>query len=305
MQGEDGNGAIRKSNDSRMKNNINQSVKDRLKNLARSSGRDYNFVCIQYMHERFLARLERSDYKERFILKGALLLLAYDMPRVRPTKDIDFLGDQLSNQSGDIDSAIRQITEIDLEDGVTFDGNKIEIDEITKDADYSGLRVRLSASVGGDHQRLQIDIGFGDVIVHGPVEMSYPALLDFAPPKVNAYSLESAIAEKLQAIVSLGMFGSRMKDFYDIWYLTKNKSFDKERLSESIISTFSKRNTDLKEINLIFKDAFIEDSNKTIQWKAFLRRTALTEQETFKQIMHDLNVYFSEGFDLPIKGSNH
>jgi hypothetical protein len=162
-----------------MTKNIDQSVKDRLKNLASSSGRDYNFVCIQYMHERFLARLEQSDYKGRFILKGALLLLAYDISRVRPTKDIDFLGNHLSNQSDDIESAIRQISEIELEDGVQFHSDIIEIDEITKDADYAGLRVRFSASVGGDHQMLQIDIGFGDVIVHGPVEMSYPALLDF------------------------------------------------------------------------------------------------------------------------------
>lgn len=255
------------------------------------------------MHERFLARLEHSEYKERFILKGALLLLAYDMPRVRPTKDIDFLGDQLSNQSDDIESAIRQIAEIDLEDGVEFYGDKIEIDEITKDADYSGLRVRLSASVGGDHQRLQIDIGFGDVIVHGPVEISYPAMLDFNPPKVNAYSLESSIAEKLQAIVSLGIFGSRMKDFYDIWFLTKNKTFDKKRLSAAIKSTFSKRKTDLEEINLIFQVEFIQDSNKAIQWNAFLRRTALTEQESFKNVMNDLRVYFSKGLDLTIQES--
>lgn len=283
-----------------MKNNIDQSVKDRLKNLARSSGRDYNFVSIQYMHERFLARLEQSEFKEQFILKGALLLLAYDMPRVRPTKDIDFLGDQLSNQSDDIESAIRQIAEIDFEDGVTFYGDKIEIDEITKDADYSGLRVRLSASVAGDHQRLQIDIGFGDVLVHGPVEMSYPAMLDFEPPKVNAYSLESAIAEKLQAIVSLGIFGSRMKDFYDIWFLTKHKQFEKKRLSDAIRSTFSKRNTDLDEINLIFQDDFIQDSNKAKQWEAFLRRTDLKEDVNFEKVMNDLFVYFSKGLDLPV-----
>lgn len=135
------------------------------------------------MHERFLARLEKSEFKERLILKGALLLLAYGMPRVRPTKDIDFLGDHLSNQTDEIDSVIRQIAEIELEDGVMFNADKIEIDEITKDADYTGIRVRLSATVGRDYQRLQIDIGFGDVIVHGPVEMSYPAMLDFEPPK--------------------------------------------------------------------------------------------------------------------------
>jgi predicted nucleotidyltransferase component of viral defense system len=281
-----------------MTKNIDQSVKDRLKNLARSSGRDYNFVCIQYMHERFLARLEQSDYKERFILKGALLLLAYDISRVRPTKDIDFLGNHLSNQADDIETAIWQISEIDLEDGVQFHGDKIEIDEITKDADYAGLRVRLTALVGGDHQRLQIDIGFGDVIVHGPVEMSYPAMLDFEPPKVNAYSLESAIAEKLQAIVSLGIFGSRMKDFYDIWFLTKTRKFDKQRLTEAIETTFKKRNTEIGDIKLIFEKEFVQDSNKSKQWAAFLRRISIEEQVSFESVMEDLKAYFSKELNL-------
>jgi len=281
-----------------MTKNIDQSVKDRLKNLARSSDRDYNFVCIQYMHERFLARLEQSDYKERFILKGALLLLAYDVSRVRPTKDIDFLADHLSNQVDEIETAIRQIAEIDLEDGVQFHGDKIEIDEITKDADYTGLRVRLSALVGGDHQRLQIDIGFGDVIVPGPVEMSYPAMLDFKPPKVNAYSLESAIAEKLQAIVSLGIFGSRMKDFYDIWFLTTTRKFDIEHLTEAIETTFKKRHTEIGDIKLIFEDEFVQDSNKSKQWAAFLRRISIEEHVSFESVMRDLKVYFSNNLNL-------
>lgn len=281
-----------------MTKNIDQSVKDRLKNLAKSSGRDYNFVCIQYMHERFLARLGKSELKERFILKGALLLLVYDMPRVRPTKDIDFLGEQLSNQSDNIELAIRQITEIELEDGVQFHGDKVEIDEITKEADYAGLRVQLSASVGGDHQRLQIDIGFGDVIIHGPVETSYPAMLDFESPKVSAYSLESAIAEKLQAIVSLGIFGSRMKDFFDIWYLTKNRQFSKDRLCEAIEATFKKRNTDIDDIKLIFEKEFIQDSNKAKQWVAFLRRTTIDEQINFESVMEDLKVYFLDKLNL-------
>jgi hypothetical protein len=179
-----------------MTKSINQSVKGRLKNLARSSGRDYNFVCIQYMHERFLARLGQSDYKYQFILKGALLLLAYDITRVRPTKDIDFLGSHLSNQSDEIEKAIRRITEIDIADGVRFHGDEIEIHEITKDADYTSVRVRLSALVGGDYQRLQIGIGFGDVIVHGPVEMSYPAMLEFDTPKVMAFLRRTAIEEQ-------------------------------------------------------------------------------------------------------------
>lgn len=281
-----------------MKNNIDQSVKDRLKNIAKSSGRDYNFVSIQYMHERFLARLEKSEFKERLILKGALLLLAYGMPRVRPTKDIDFLGDHLSNQTDEIDSVIRQIAEIELEDGVMFNADKIEIDEITKDADYTGIRVRLSATVGRDYQRLQIDIGFGDVIVHGPVEMSYPAMLDFEPPKVNAYSLESAIAEKLQAIVSLGIFGSRMKDFYDIWFLIKTRKFDRNRLMEAIEVTFKKRNTEIGDIKLIFEDEIVQDSNKSKQWAAFLRRISIEEQVSFEFVMEDLKAYFSKELNL-------
>ncbi len=281
-----------------MKKNIDQSVKDRLKNIAKSSGRDYNFVSIQYMHERFLARLEKSEFKERFILKGALLLLAYGIPRVRPTKDIDFLGDHLSNQTDEIESAIRQIAEIELDDGVMFNAGQIEIDEITKDADYTGIRVRLTATVGGDYQRLQIDIGFGDIIVHGPVEMSYPAMLDFEPPKVSVYSLESAIAEKLQAIVSLGIFGSRMKDFYDIWFLTKTRNFDKERLTEAIETTFKKRNTEIGDIKLIFEIEFIQDSNKAKQWVAFLRRTTIDEQISFESVMEDLKIYFLDKLNL-------
>jgi predicted nucleotidyltransferase component of viral defense system len=217
---------------------------------------------------------------------------------VRPTKDIDFLGNHLSNQYHDIENAIRKITEIDIADGVQFHGDEIEIDEITKDADYSGLRVRLSALVGGDYQRLQIDIGFGDIIVHGPVEMSYPSMLDFESPVVSAYSLESAIAEKLQAIVSLGIFGSRMKDFYDIWYLTKNREFNKDRLTEAIVTTFKKRNTDIDNIKLIFENEFIQDSNKAKQWVAFLRRTTIDEQISFESVMEDLKVYLLDNLNL-------
>jgi len=281
-----------------MSSSFNQSVKDRLKNLARATGKDYNFICIQFMQERFLARLEKSAYREYFILKGALLLLAYDIPSVRPTKDIDFLGYHISNKTDEIEAAIRKIAEIDLSDGVEFYGNQIEIDEITKDADYKGLRIRLSAAVGGDQQRLQIDIGFGDVIVHGPVEMSYPAMLDFDSPRVKAYSLESAIAEKLHAIVSLGIFGSRMKDYYDIWFLTKNRDLGNERLSEAIQSTFNNRHTDLSDIKLIFENDFIRDPNKTKQWTAFLKRTAIIEQESFESVMHDLKIYFIERLKL-------
>lgn len=278
-----------------MKPNKSQSIKDKLKNLAKAAGREYNFVCIQFMQERFLARLEKSDYQQHFILKGALLLLAYDFTQLRPTKDIDLLGNHIANDEEEIKSAISQIAAIDLNDGVIFYGDQIEIEGITKDADYTGLRVKLGALVGGDQHRLQIDIGFGDVIAHGPVNISYPAMLAFSAPQIMAYSLESAIAEKLQAIVSLGLFGSRMKDYYDIWFLVKNRAFDNARLTNAIELTFRKRNTDLKDISQIFKQEFIQDSNKATQWKAFLRRTSIEQDISFESVMHDLKRYFERG----------
>jgi len=275
-----------------MNSNQNQSIKDRLKNLARASGIDYNFCCIQFMQERFLARLEKSKYRNHFILKGALLLLAYELPQVRPSKDIDFLGGKISNHPNYIRSAIRDITGMDLNDGVIFYENEIQVEEITKDADYTGLRVKLKASVGGDQHRIQIDIGFGDVMEYGPVQISYPSMLDFEPPQIFAYSLESAIAEKLQAIVSLGLFGSRMKDFYDIWFLLNNRDLDKERLRKAIESTFKNRNTDINTINFIFKDEFIRDVTKATQWTAFMKRIKMNQNVSFESIMLDLKNYF-------------
>lgn len=152
-----------------MSNGIEQSVKDRLKNIARESGKDFNFVCIQFLQERFLARLAQSSYRENFVLKGALLLIAYNIPAVRPSKDIDFLGQQTSNEIDEIRKAIQKVAGIELEDGVTFNTQDVEIEPITEDAEYGGLRIKLSATVGGDQQRLQLDIGFGDEIVDGPL----------------------------------------------------------------------------------------------------------------------------------------
>lgn len=239
-----------------------------------------------------MARLEKSKYRNHFILKGALLLLAYELPQVRPSKDIDFLGGKISNHPNYIRSAIRDITGMDLNDGVIFYENEIQVEEITKDADYTGLRVKLKASVGGDQHRIQIDIGFGDVMEYGPVQISYPSMLDFEPPQIFAYSLESAIAEKLQAIVSLGLFGSRMKDFYDIWFLLNNRDLDKERLRKAIESTFKNRNTDINTINFIFKDEFIRDVTKATQWTAFMKRIKMNQNVSFESIMLDLKNYF-------------
>lgn len=277
-----------------MSSRLEQSVKARLKNVANKTGKDFNFVSIQYLQERFLARLEKSNYRDHFVLKGALLLLAYNIPTVRPSKDIDFLGQQTSNEVDQIESAIRDIATIDLNDGVSFNPDEIDIEQITEDAEYGGLRIKISATVGGDRHRLQLDIGFGDTIVDGPVDMDYPAILDFPSPNIKVYSLESAIAEKLEAIVSLGSFGSRMKDYFDVWFITQNHEIDKNRLKKAIKTTFAKRNTPTDDFFFIFDDDFKSDQDKHRQWKAFLNRTDIQLDQSFDQVIEDIESYLDE-----------
>lgn len=277
-----------------MSSRLEQSVKARLKNIANKAGRDFNFVSIQYLQERFLARLEKSAYRDHFILKGALLLLAYNIPAVRPSKDIDFLSQQMSNDVNQIESAIRGIVAIDLKDGVSFKPEKIDIEQITENAEYSGLRIKISATVGGDRHRLQLDIGFGDTIVDGPVDMKYPAILEFPSPNIKVYSLESAIAEKLEAIVSLGFFGSRMKDYFDVWFITKSHEIDKNRLKKALKTTFSKRNTPTDDFTFIFDNDFKSDEDKHRQWKAFQNRTNIQLDQTFDQVIEDIESYLED-----------
>ena len=278
-----------------MKNRREESVKDRLKNIARKTDTDYNFICIQYLQERFLARLEESTYRENFVLKGALLLIAYNIPAVRPSKDIDFLGQHTSNDIDKIKLAIQEIAEIDLKDGVTFIPEEIDIEQITEHAEYGGIRARLTATVGGDRHRLQLDIGFGDSIVDGPVDMDYPAMLDYSSPNIKVYSLESAIAEKLEAIVSLGTFGSRMKDYFDVWFLIDQKELSKDRLQKAIQITFEKRNTAVDDFKFIFSNNFKRDQEKEQQWQAFLNRNSMEITYSFKDIVEAI-----ESFIKPI-----
>jgi len=240
------------------------------------------------MQERFLARLEKSDHRNHFILKGALLFIAYNIPSVRPSKDIDFLGQQISNGVNEIKTAIEEIASIDLKDGVTFNPKEIDIRQINENAEYGGLRIKIPATVGGDRHRLQLDVGFGDTIVYGPVDMDYPAILEFSPPNIKVYSLESAIAEKLEAIVRLGYFGSRMKDYFDVWFMIRNHELDKERLKNATKTTFMRRNTPIDDFMFIFDVDFKSDEDKHMQWKAFLNRTNIQLKQPFDQVIEDI-----------------
>jgi predicted nucleotidyltransferase component of viral defense system len=217
------------------------SVHQRLLNRARAVGRPFAELLQHYAMERFLYRLSKSPHAPSFVLKGALALTMWGIPRSRTTKDIDFLG-QADNS---VDSVVITVQGVCLErvepDGMAFDASTVEGERIIEGADYEGVRVRFGGSLGSARVTMQLDIAFGDAVVPAPQLVAYPTILDFPPPRLKVYSRESTISEKLEAMVRLGLLNSRMKDFFDIWLLSARFSFDGATLSYAIQRTFEAR----------------------------------------------------------------
>ncbi len=257
--------------------NISASVHQRLLNKARQSSRPFNELLQHFAIERFLYRLSKSPHRDRFILKGALMFSVWTGSMSRPTMDIDLLG-KIENSPEVIVSVIKDTCEIDVEnDGIILDKDTVTAERITEDADYKGVRVLLRGSLGSIKLLLQIDIGFGDVIIPEPGQVKYPVLLDFPAPEIKGYTMESTIAEKFQAMVKLGLLNSRMKDFYDIWFLSRLFDFKGESMVEAIERTFEKRNTPVSIDPTIFTPAFMKDDNKQVQWHGFIDKAKLIE----------------------------
>ena len=252
-----------------------ESIKAKLKKEADASAKDFDFLLLHYFIERLLYRLSISPYTNNFILKGGLLLYTVLDNRGRATRDIDFLARDIKNTPAELAKVFTEIATIPVNDAVSFDTEKITTERIKEDADYEGVRIKLTAHLDRSRHVLQFDIGFGDVIVPHPVDMVYPTLINMEPPRLKAYSLESVIAEKFQAIVYLADLNSRMKDFYDIYELSRSCEFDGIALSDAIAQTFEHRNTELVPSPMIFTGDFPLLPNKQTQWQAFQRRTGI------------------------------
>lgn len=302
MSGENGYDTIREGNRwimkskptdrSRQIKDLTASIKDRLQKIAKQTNRDFNAVLLQYFQERFLYRLSISQYQNGFILKGALLLLIHRMSRLRPTRDIDFLGQGFSNSPDVIKNILKEIIAIDCEDGVTFDHRGISVDEVIESADYKGIRVRVKALLGGMKEVLWMDVAFGDKLVGGPSQTEFPVLLEEMPvPKINVYSIESSIAEKFESLVKLSFVSSRMKDIYDILFQAENVDFLFDNLREAILATFQHRRTPIEDRSVIFSNDFKQDSEKQKQWKAFLNRNRLINDENFSGAIDRLELF--------------
>jgi predicted nucleotidyltransferase component of viral defense system len=268
------------------------SVRARLTNIAKETKRDFDAILLQYFQERFLYRLSISPYRSAFVLKGALLFLVYEMPFLRPTKDIDFLVRSRSKDMRTIKSMIQDIARIDVEDGVRFFPENISLESVMEDADYGGIRVKIQGALGKARKTLQVDIAFGDVLVAGPVEMEFPLMLDDQPaPRLKVYSNESAIAEKFQSLVKLNILTSRMKDVYDILFLASHQSFDMHLLHKAIVKTFDRRRTPVDDRKSIFTREFKSSKEKQVQWTAFLRRSRLESYNTFDKAIDHLELF--------------
>lgn len=253
--------------------NIAASVRQRLLDIIRKTGDDANLVWTRYATERLLYRLSVSEYAGDFVLKGAMLFMAWTGRSYRPTADIDFLG-HIENSSERLAQVFRTVCGIEVEpDGLLFDPDTVKAALIREEEEYQGQRVRLAAFLGKARIPLQVDVGFGDVVTPRAKMISYPTLLDFPAPRIRACPRETVVAEKLQAMVMLGIANSRMKDFFDLYILARDFVFNGATLTRAIKATFRRRKTEIPcETPLALTEEFARDEMKSVQWKAFVRK---------------------------------
>jgi predicted nucleotidyltransferase component of viral defense system len=271
------------------------SIHDRLLNQARLIGRPFNELLQYYAIERFLYRLSRSRHAGKFILKGALLFRIWGLATSRSTRDIDLLG-FTSNEVGNLVAIIQEVCKQEVEqDGLIFVTDTVTGERIDEDADYEGVRLRFSGLLGRARIHLQIDIGFSDVVTPVPGKKTYPVILPLPAPELQSYPPETVIAEKLQTLVFLGSVNSRMKDFYDLWFLADRFEFDGDVLQEAISATFEHRHTVIPAGEPVaFSEQFARE--KQSQWKAFLATSFIEDAPDSLAII----IGRLQGFILPI-----
>ena len=253
--------------------NVAASVRQRLHNLAKERGRPFQEVLQYFAIERFLYRLSQTALRERFLLKGALLLSAWKAPETRSTMDIDLLGHG-EDPAANLEAIVRELClhQVDPPDGMVFDPESVAREEITVESEYVGVRVTFRAHLGTARIPMQIDLGIGDAVIDPETEVELPTLLDFPPARLRGYSRESAIAEKLHAMFVHGRLNSRMKDYFDILLLSRHFAFDGRSLAQAIQATFRRRDTELQADPIGLSLEFARQPEKPTQWKAFLRK---------------------------------
>ena len=267
------------------------SVRARLLDRARAERSDFQILLTRYAIERLLYRLSVSEHRDRFILKDAMLFVTWVADPFRPTRDLDLLsyGD---NDARLLAGTFRSIcSEPVTDDGVIFDAAGIQAAPIRAETEYGGVRIRVGTTIAGARIPIQVDVGFGDAVTPAPVEIDYPVMLDAPAPHLRAYPVQTVVAEKFEALVTLGMANSRLKDFYDLWFIAWTFEFRQSVLVEATRRTFERRGTPLPvDVPVGLTDEFAME--RVAQWRAFLGRERMAAApEAFAAVISDLRTF--------------
>jgi predicted nucleotidyltransferase component of viral defense system len=280
------------------------SVHARLAQRRTKTGEDYNVLLVRFTLERLLYRLSRSSHREQFVLKGAMLFALWEPALHRVTRDLDLLG--FGHPSPErLADIFRELCRVEVEaDGVDFDPRSVVCEDIRAQDEYAGIRVKLRATVGKAVVPLQVDVGFGDALPVAPEEITFPVMLGMAAPKLRAYSRETVVAEKLEAIVKLGMLNSRFKDYFDLHYLAQKFPFDGALLVKSIAGTFARRGTAFPAgLPAGLTPIFGTDPAKIRGWQAFWRKTGpKAAAPTLEAVIQLLVEFLEPPLDAAAKG---
>lgn len=282
---------------------IAASVKARLQNKARELGRPFNEVLQYYAIERLLYRLSQSPYAEQFILKGALLFFGWKLTTVRPTRDIDFRG-YIHHSAEVVEAVFREICATLVEpDGMTFDPTSIRSEIIRGEDEYHGMRVYFQATLGTAILPMQIDIGFSDRIEPKAVRMEFPTWLEMPQPVLRCYAPETVVAEKFEALISLGLVNSRLKDYYDLYTLSNSFDFEGEILTLALSTTFETRQTLLPDgVPDGLTPQYIQPN--IVHWKAFLKRISADATLELETVVDRLKIFLLPPLNAIQAGAN-
>lgn len=263
-----------------------KSIRAKIKNIADANNLDFQSCVTRFLHERLLYRLSVSEYKNALILKGGNLIYSFFQLKARPTIDVDLLGIELKNDTDECKKVFQSILSIYCDDTIWFDTDNIVAEIFSEQNRYHGVRLTIKAGFDTIKQQLQIDIGFGDAITPKPVKLHYPSLLyQFPESELLAYTKETVIAEKFQAMIFLADFNSRMKDFFDVYTILKMGNYNSDNLTNAIKVTFKNRNTNFQENHILFSEQFSADKNRIKMWEAFLKKINFNTNLQFKDVI--------------------
>ena len=267
--------------------NYGKSIRSKLLNIAKNEDVYYQTVLTRYFQERLIYRISQTGYRQNFYLKGGALMFAHEGFAARPTLDIDFLGNNISNDGERLVTAFREICSCPCEeDAVVFDMDHITYKNIAELKYYHGVRLSIPVSMDTVSQILTMDIGFGDIVTPAPVDLDYPALLEHLPgANILAYSLETVVAEKFHAVIDLADQSSRMKDYYDLYQILNSRELDADVLQDAIIKTFENRHTSYDPDTMFFRDGFRTNPQMETRWRAFIKKITSKSDLQFSEVV--------------------